>query len=83
MTLGPAELAGTLLSAMNLSASLGVVVAGPLIAVTFVSGLEQGGLWLGAPLLLVALLYALTLVSVCVIKVPEKGQHVDGEAGGG
>ncbi|KAK7932610.1 mfs multidrug protein, partial [Apiospora marii] len=79
MTLGPAEIAGTLFSAMNLSASVGAVVAGPLIAVAFDWGLKQGGFWLGAPLLLVALLYWLTLVSVCAIRVPEKGQQADNE----
>ncbi|KAK8131706.1 hypothetical protein PG984_008144 [Apiospora sp. TS-2023a] len=83
MTLGSAEMAGTLLSAMNLSASVGAVLAGPLIAVAFDWGLKQGGFWLGAPLLPVPLLYALTLVSVCAIKVPEKSQQVEDEAGGG
>lgn len=82
MTLGPAEMAGTLLSAMNLSASVGAVLAGPLIAVAFDWGLNQGGFWHGAPLLLVTLLYVLTLVSVCAIKVPDNGKQVDDGDGG-
>lgn len=76
-TLGPPEMAGTLLSAMNVSASLGAVIAGPVIALTFDWGLRQGGIWVGAPLFLVALLYALTLASVCVMRLPEKSQARD------
>ncbi|KUL92531.1 hypothetical protein ZTR_02332 [Talaromyces verruculosus] len=63
-TFGPPEMAGTLLSAMNVSASLGAVIAGPIIAVMFDWGLEQGGIWVGSPLFFVTLLYALTLCSV-------------------
>ncbi|KAK8097749.1 uncharacterized protein PG998_013235 [Apiospora kogelbergensis] len=75
LTLGPTEMAGTLLSAMNLSASIGAVLAGPLIAVAFNWGLKQGGVWLGAPILLLALLYAMTLAAVCAIQVSGNTQQ--------
>lgn len=71
-TLGPPQLAGTLLAAMNVSASLGAVITGPVIAVSFNWGLRQGGIWVGAPLFLVSLLYALTLGSVCMIRLLDK-----------
>jgi hypothetical protein len=71
-TLGPREMAGTLLSAMNVSASLGAVIAGPTIAYTFDLGLRRGGIWIGAPLFFVTLLYALTLGSVCIMNAPEE-----------
>lgn len=76
-TFGPPEMAGTLLSAMNVSASLGAVIAGPIIAVMFDWGLEKGGIWVGSPLFFVTLLYALTLCSVCVLRLPEKGEDGD------
>ncbi|KAF3406362.1 hypothetical protein DPV78_001296 [Talaromyces pinophilus] len=78
-TFGPPELAGTLLSAMNVSASLGAVIAGPIIAVMFDWGLEQGGIWVGSPLFFVTLLYALTLCSVCVLRLPYKNEGGDGD----
>jgi MFS family permease len=71
MIVGPSELAGTLLSAMTMSGSLGAVLAGPLIAITFNWGLDKGGTWLGFPLFLVALLYTITLGFVCAIRIPD------------
>jgi MFS family permease len=76
-TFGPPEMAGTLLSAMNVSASLGAVIAGPIIDVMFDWGLKQGGIWVGAPLFFVTLLYALTLCSVCVLRLPDKSEDDD------
>jgi hypothetical protein len=76
-TFGPPQMAGTLLAAMNVSASLGAVIAGPIIAVSFSWGLKQGGIWVGAPLFLVSLLYALTLGSVCIIRLPDKSDNGD------
>jgi MFS family permease len=78
-TFGPPEMAGTLLSAMNVSASFGAVIAGPIIAVTFDWGLKRGGICVGAPLFLVTLLYALTLGSVCVVRLPDKSEDGDDE----
>lgn len=74
-TFGPPEMAGTLLSAMNVCAALGAVIAGPSITVTFNLGLEWGGAWIGAPLFFITLLYALTLASVCILKAPEGPKH--------
>jgi hypothetical protein len=76
-TFGPPQMAGTLLATMNVSASLGAVIAGPIITVSFSWGLKQGGIWVGAPLFLVSLLYALTLGSVCSIRLPDKGDNGD------
>ncbi|KAK8084391.1 MFS general substrate transporter [Apiospora hydei] len=77
MTLGSAEMAETLLSAMNPRASVGAMLAGSLIVVAFNWGLKQGrGIWLGAPLLLVTVLYALALVSMRAIEVLEKCQQI-------
>tara|TARA_R110002060_G_scaffold19007_9_gene26039 strand:- start:18 stop:530 length:513 start_codon:yes stop_codon:yes gene_type:complete len=76
-TFGPPEMAGTLLSAMNLSASFGAVIAGPIIAVTFDWGLKQGGICVGAPLFVVTLLYVLTLGSVCVLRIPVESEDID------
>jgi hypothetical protein len=42
-------------------------------------GLKQGGIWVGAPLFFVTLLYALTLCSVCVMRLPEKWEDSDGD----
>lgn len=75
-TFGPHEMAGTLLSAMNVSAALGAVIAGPLITVTFNLGLEWGGAWIGTPLFFITLLYVLTLASVCIMKASEDSKHV-------
>jgi hypothetical protein len=40
-------------------------------------GLKQGGIWVGAPLFFVTLLYALTLCSVCVLRLPDKSEDDD------
>jgi MFS family permease len=74
-TIGRHDMAGTLLSAMNVSASLGAVVAGPIIAVTFDWGLKQGGIWVGAPLFAVAFLYMLTFGFVCMFSVPDEEEE--------
>lgn len=76
-TFGPPEMAGTLLSAMNISASLGAMIAGPIIAVLFDWGLKQGGIWVGAPLFFVTLLYTLTFCSVCVLRLPDRSEDGD------
>lgn len=78
-TIGPQEMAGTLLSAMNVSSSLGAVIAGPIIAVAFDWGLKRGGIWVGAPLFVVALLYVLTMGSMCILSIPGKDEHDDAE----
>lgn len=81
-TFGPPEIAGTLLSAMNISASLGAMIAGPIIAVLFNWGLKQGGIWVGAPLFFVTLLYTLTLCSVCVLRRPDRSEDGGGDDDG-
>jgi len=70
-TFGPHEMAGTLLAAMNMSAALGALIAGPIISITFTIGLSWGGAWIGTPLFFITLLYALTLASVCLMKAPD------------
>ena len=77
-SLGPQEMAATLLSAMNVCASLGAVTAGPLIAVSFDLGLKYGGIWASMPLFVITLLFALTLASVCIMEIPDKRKG-DGE----
>jgi MFS family permease len=70
-TFGPHEMAGTLLSAMNVSAALGAMIAGPIISITFNLGLSWGGAWIGAPLFFMTVLYASTLASVCMMKASD------------
>lgn len=78
-SLGPQEMAATLLSANNVCASLGAVTAGPLIAVSFDLGLKYGGIWASTPLFVITLLFALTLASVCIMKIPDKRNDGDNE----
>ncbi|WPH00667.1 Hypothetical protein R9X50_00349700 [Acrodontium crateriforme] len=66
--LGPKEMAGTLLSSINTAASLGAVVAGPILAASFQHGLRKGGSWIGFPLLVIALFYASGFISVLCVR---------------
>ena len=78
--LGPKEMAGTLLSSVTTAASLGAVVAGPIVAASFQHGLRRGGSWIGFPLLVIALFYAsgfLSLVSVKTSKPADENLSYD------
>ncbi|GKZ28292.1 hypothetical protein AbraIFM66950_003548 [Aspergillus brasiliensis] len=48
---------GTLYTAIAVMQGIGVLIAGPMMATTYGWGLAQGGVWTGAPFLLVAGLY--------------------------
>ncbi|KAJ5167488.1 uncharacterized protein N7482_006269 [Penicillium canariense] len=66
----PPDLVGTLYSAIAISQSLGVLIAGPLFAYLFRAGLHFGGTWMGLPFLQAGLFYAIATIAVGYIRVP-------------
>lgn len=70
------EALGTTYAAIAVITSLGMMVAGPLVAATFKRGLLLGGDWLGLPFLMAAGLYAVAFGAVGFVRW--KGVQVDG-----
>lgn len=67
---------GSLFAVVNLFENVGLVLTGPLLAITFRWGLSLGGVWLGMPLMLAGLLMVVVLaillgVSVSRYSTPE------------
>lgn len=67
---------GSLFAVVNLFENLGLVLTGPLLAITFRWGLSLGGVWLGLPLMLSGVLMIVVLavlfgVSVSRYSTPE------------
>lgn len=66
---------GTLYSAAALIQSVGVLVAGPLLAYTFRLGLHLGGTWLGLPFLAAAILFLIAFVAISCIRIKPAGEN--------
>ncbi|KAJ5450750.1 uncharacterized protein N7458_007199, partial [Penicillium daleae] len=79
-SLVPPDHVGTLYSAIAISQSLGILVAGPLFAYLFRIGLHLGGAWLGLPFLQAGLLYVIATVAIWCIRVPRAAQDENEEA---
>ncbi|KAJ5682954.1 hypothetical protein N7462_006119 [Penicillium macrosclerotiorum] len=60
---------GTLYSAMTISISLGLFIAGPLFAYLFRLGMHFGGPWMGLPFLQGGLFFVMAVVAVSYIRV--------------
>ncbi|KAJ5490775.1 hypothetical protein N7539_002342 [Penicillium diatomitis] len=61
---------GTLYSAITISQSIGILVAGPLFAYLFRTGLHLGGGWMGLPFVQAGLLSFIATVAVTCVRVP-------------
>ncbi|KAF7720138.1 Uncharacterized protein PECH_001148 [Penicillium ucsense] len=61
---------GTLYSAITISQSIGILVAGPLFAYLFRTGLHLGGGWMGLPFVQAGLLSFIATVAVACVRVP-------------
>jgi hypothetical protein len=59
---------GTLYTLMVVMATVGVIISGPIIAVSFDLGLRLGGLWSGLPYLINSGLFLLSVVSLSFIR---------------
>jgi MFS family permease len=79
-SLVPPDHVGTLYSAIAISQSLGILVAGPLFAYLFRIGLHLGGAWLGLPFLQAGLLYVIATVAIWCIRVPRAAEDENEEA---
>ncbi|EPS25160.1 hypothetical protein PDE_00091 [Penicillium oxalicum 114-2] len=69
-SLVPPDHVGTLYSAITISQSIGILVAGPLFAYLFRIGLHLGGAWMGMPFLQAGLLAIIATVAVACVHVP-------------
>ena len=60
---------GSLFAVVNLFENVGLVLTGPLLAITFRWGLSLGGVWLGMPLMLSGALMVVVLVILFGVSV--------------
>ena len=66
------EALGTVYAAITVMSSIGIVIAGPMMAATFRWGMRLGDFWLGMPFLVAAALYALAVLAVGVTRLDEE-----------
>jgi len=66
----PAEHVATLYTAMSVSQSIGIIVAGPIFAKLYGAGMHKGLEWSGLPFAVAALLYVVILVPLLFLGVP-------------
>jgi MFS family permease len=68
------EALGTVYAAITVMSSIGMVIAGPMMAATFRWGMRlgDGNFWLGMPFLVAAALYALAVLAVGVTRLDEE-----------
>jgi MFS family permease len=78
-SLVPPDQVGTLYSAIAISQSIGIVIAGPLFAYLFRIGLHFGGAWMGLPFLQAGLFYVVATIAMWCIRVPRAEQDEDEE----
>lgn len=76
----PPDHVGTLYSAIAISQSLGILIAGPLFAYLFRIGLHLGGAWMGLPFLQAGLFYVIATLAMWCIRVPRATQDENEEA---
>lgn len=60
---------GTMYTVIGTLETVGILISGPLLAITFRVGMEGEGRWLGLPYIVAGLLLSLAAVIVCVIRV--------------
>jgi hypothetical protein len=73
---------GTLYTSMGLMVTFGIILSGPLIAVSFNIGLRLGGLWSGLPYLIISVLFLFSLAAISHIRpgiAPELLVEEDGD----
>jgi MFS family permease len=60
---------GTMYTVIGTIETVGILVSGPLLAITFRVGMEVDGGWLGLPYIVAGLLLSLAAVTVCLVRV--------------
>ncbi|KAJ5915558.1 MFS general substrate transporter [Penicillium verhagenii] len=63
---------GTLYSSASAVTSIGMMIAGPLLAYAFRLGLHLGPAWLGLPFTLAGAIYLLGSISLVLLRVPDR-----------
>lgn len=64
------ELLATAYTMIGVVTSIGMLVAGPILASTFQLGMKMGEFWIGLPFLFAAGMYTVVLIAVSAVKVP-------------
>lgn len=59
---------GTMYTMISTVETIGILIAGPLLAMSFRIGMEGDGTWLGLPYIVAGFLFALATLTVCVIR---------------
>ncbi|KAL3417341.1 MFS transporter [Phlyctema vagabunda] len=62
---------GTLYNTIAMAETIGLILAGPLLASAFKKGLELGGAWIGMPFMVAAVLFLISTVAVFLIRLPD------------
>jgi hypothetical protein len=71
---------GVLYTVISIQESLGIFIANPLLSALFRWGIDLGGVWVGLPFMMAAVLYTTALCIIGWIKVDDCGEG--GEDGG-
>lgn len=66
---------GTLNSLLGVTETVGVMVAGPLLAKSLSVGLNLGGAWIGLPFVTTALFFAVSTTVLWAFKLPDRRQR--------
>lgn len=78
---------GTMYTVIGTLETVGILISGPLLAMTFRIGMEGGGGWLGLPYIVAGFLLLLAAFTVCVIRIsslepqqPDVDQDQEGQS---
>lgn len=71
---------GTIYTMISAIETIGILIAGPLLAISFRIGMEKDGGWLGLPYIVAGFLFALATFMVSAIQSSRlEHPHTDGE----
>jgi hypothetical protein len=61
---------GTLYNTLAVAETVGMVIAGPLLSLSFQQGLEIGGAWLGLPFIAAGGLFTIAVIILFSVRLP-------------
>jgi hypothetical protein len=62
---------GTLYNTIAVTETIGTIIAGPLLSMSFRRGLEMGGLWIGLPFIIAGVLFSAAAIIVYIVRLPD------------
>lgn len=71
---------GILNNTMAMLETVGSLIGGPLLSVTFRAGLDMGGNWIGLPFIGTGMMYLTAAIVVCSVRFPSEARDGDASA---